>query len=121
MNKPVSSEEFDEKPLDPALVAVQAKLKRLLMTSSLIMLLGLGAVLSVIVYRVFLRDATPSATIAFDRPLTQAIAMPEGGRVVSTALNGDHALVTIETGSLTSQYLIDLKTLQVVRRLDWTR
>jgi hypothetical protein len=121
MNKPVSSEEFDEKPLDPAMERLQGKLKRLVMTSSLIMVLGLGAVLSVIVYRVFLKDATPSTTVGFDRPLTQALPMPEGGRVIATALHGDHALVTIETASLTSQYLVDMKTLQVVRRLDWTR
>lgn len=121
MNKPLAHDELDDKPLDPAVERLQQRLKRLLAVSSLIMVLGLGAVLSVIVYRVFLKDATPRVPAAFERPLTEALPMPEGGRVVSTAIDGTRALVTIEATAGTSVLLVDLETLKVLRRLEMPR
>ncbi len=99
-----------EAPLDPAAERLRRKLVRLLFVSGAIMMLGLIAVFSAIVYKVngAGRSGTPqgfeSATLR-----TAPISIPRGARVVSTALDGERALLHVEgTDGAASLLLIDL-------------
>ena len=108
-----------ETPLDPAQLRLQAKLKRLLMWSTTIMALGLVAVIAAIFYRVYRTDAKPSTT--FQHPLSAELPLPVGGRVIDTRLDGTRMAVTIETPKGAVVVVIDLETLQAIRRLELVR
>jgi hypothetical protein len=110
--------EDDEKPLDPAQLRLQAKLKRLLFWSTGVMVLGLVAVLAAIFYRVTKVDVKPA--VAWDRPVIAELPMPEGGRVVDTRLDGNRMAVTVEGPKGAAILLVDLETMKVVRRLELT-
>jgi hypothetical protein len=101
-------DETEEAPLDPAADRLRRKMVRLLFVSGGIMVLGLIAVFSAIVYK--LNERAPSAS-AFSAasPVEAQIAIPDGYRIISTALDGERALVTLSApdGS-TSLLLIDL-------------
>jgi len=108
----------DEKPLDAAQLRLQAKLKRLLMWSTGVMVIGLVAVLAAIFYRVTKADVKPA--VAWDRPVIADVAMPDGGRVIDTRLDGARMAVTVESPKGASVLIVDLETMKVVRRLDLT-
>ena len=101
----------DEKPLDPAAERLRRKMVRLLFVSGGIMLLGLIAVFASIVYKLNERSPSASADFSADSPVEAEIAIPAGHRILSTALDGDRALLTLAgpDGS-TSLLLIDLTT-----------
>jgi hypothetical protein len=101
----------DEKPLDPAAERLRRKMVRLLFVSGGIMLLGLIAVFASIVYKLNERAPDASSDFSAASPLEGEIAMPAGHRIVSTALDGERALLTLAApdGS-TSLLLIDLTT-----------
>ncbi|TBW35100.1 hypothetical protein EYW49_16755 [Siculibacillus lacustris] len=113
-----NSLEDDDKPLDAAQLRLQAKLKRLLFWSSGVMVLGLVAVFAAIFYRVTRVDGKP--TPAFDVPIIAEVAMPEGGRVAATRLDGNRMTVTLETPKGAAILVLDLETMKVIRRLELT-
>lgn len=108
----------DDKPLDAAQLRLQAKLKRLLLWSSGVMVLGLVAVFAAIFYRVTKVDVKPA--VAFDRPIIADLPMPDGGRVKDSRLDGNRLLVTVEAPKGTSILVVDIETMKVIRRLELT-
>ena len=85
---------------------------RLLFVSGGIMVLGLIAVFGAIVYKLNERapDA-PAAAFSPASPIEGQIAVPAGHRIVSTALDGERALLTIAASDgTTSLLLIDLNS-----------
>jgi hypothetical protein len=115
MTNPNFAEE-DEKPLDAAQLRLQAKLKRLLFWSTGVMVLGLVAVFAAIFYRVTRTDVKPA--VAWERPIVAEVPMPEGGRVVSTTLDGNRMTVTVESPKGAAILVVDLETMKVIRRLE---
>ena len=102
----------DDKPLDPAAIRLRRKMVRLLFVSGGIMVLGLIAVFAAIVYKLNERAPNTSAT-AFSAasPIEGQIAVPAGHRIVSTALDGERALLTIVApDGTTSLLLIELSS-----------
>ena len=114
-----SHDDDKEPPLDEAQLRLQAKLKGLLLWSSGIMVLGLVAVLAAIFYRVYRAESKPA--VAFDRPVIQTLPMPEGGRVTESRLDGNRLLVTFETAKGATILVVDLETMQAIRRLEFER
>ena len=108
--------EDDEKPLDAAQLRLQAKLKKLLFGSTLVMVLGFVAVFAAIFYRVTRVDVKPATDYA--HPVIAELPLPEAARVVSTRLDGDRMTVTLEGPKGASILIIDLVTMRVIRRLD---
>jgi hypothetical protein len=98
-----------EAPLDPAAERLRRKLVRLLVFSGGIMVLGLIAVFSAIVYKVGGSGEGGVARLSATAPVEARLAIPAGARIVATALDGDRALLTLATpdGS-TSLLLVDL-------------
>jgi len=115
---------------------VRRKLIRLLVISFGIMILGLGAVIAAIVYKINERndaadtragaaaDASESAKSATGRlsaetAIAGAIDLPAGARILAASLDGDHALMTLALADGTMQLLvIDLPTGKVFVRYD---
>src|SRR6185295_3000030 len=84
----------DDAPLDPAAERLRRKLARLLFVSGGIMMLGLIAVFAAIVYKVTVRgERAGRHSAAF--PVEGNIAVPPGYKIVSAALDGDRALLTL--------------------------
>ncbi|PLX35821.1 MAG: hypothetical protein C0606_17135 [Hyphomicrobiales bacterium] len=109
-------EDEEEKPLDPAAERLQAKLKGLLLVSSLIMGLGLTAVLSAIIYRVVKDDGEPDwATRANIEAL---IEDPLTGDIVGTSLDGSRMAITLRTEKGLRVLVVDVNSGSVQRQVD---
>ena len=106
-----------DKPLDAAQLRLQARLTRLLLWSGGIMVLGLVAVFAAILYRVNRPEARP--TLDPSRPpVSDTIALPPGGRVVASRLDGTTLVITVEHPGGGTIVLVDALTLKAMRRLD---
>lgn len=104
------ADSHDDKPLDPAQEAIVAKLRRLMLVSGLVTVLGIALVIGVIGYRLFGADgrAAPGEVTAL---------LPKGAEVVSTAVDGNRIAVTIHLDGLTEIRTYDLRTLKPAGRL----
>jgi hypothetical protein len=117
----------DEKPLDPAMLRVQAKMRRLMLIAGLTLGLGVLVVFAAIVYRIAGSgdkaalapawqpgEAVPTLALA-------DIGLQRGARLVSTASDGRRLILTYERAAGgTSLVFVDLATLKVTGRLDLT-
>jgi hypothetical protein len=110
----------DDLPLDPAVERVRRKLVRLLVGSFGIMILGLIAVFSTIVYRL---SSNPASDPSSDRastvseadpagamPASVDVLLPGGARVVSTSISGPRTLLHIEVPGEEHGQLIIMET-----------
>jgi len=122
-----------EAPLDPAAERLRRKLVRLLVISFGIMVLGLGAVIAAIIYKINERNegadirpdsAVADAAVARGRltaeiAIAGAIDLPAGARILASSLDGDRALITIALPDGAMQLLvIDLPTGKIFVRYD---
>lgn len=112
-----------EPPLDPAVLRVQARLRRLMLVGMLTLGVGLFAVLAAVIYRISTSGAT--GEVAAELPgvvatgeLVRSVAgVSPGARLVSSALDGNRLALGFEEGGTTVVVIIDLATMSVVRRL----
>ena len=104
-----------DKPLDPAVERVRRKMMRLMLISIGIMMIGLMAVLGAIVYKIGNRDesakAPPVATqggsgVPVEPGFAGRIDLPDGSRIVSTALDGDNILLHVTIPSQGEKLLV---------------
>ena len=72
---------------------------------------AIGVVLAVIGYRL------SQVRKALHRPWTSPHALPPGAKVLSTAIGGDHIVVTIEVGGAVQMLTFDPDTLKPLGRL----
>jgi hypothetical protein len=112
-----NSDDADDKPLDPAVAQVQARLRRLMLIAGLTLGLGIFAVFAGIVYRLStFGDSAP------DMPAGAAAvaetAIPAGARLVSSATAGNRVVLTYDHPGGTTLIFIDVKSLAIVGRLD---
>lgn len=90
---------------DPATQRVIARVRWLMLIAGATMVIGIGAILGVIGYRVFRAEGSapvPNVTVA----------LPKGAKVISTAIGEGRITVTIEVGGALEVRSFDLKTLQ---------
>ena len=85
-----------------------AKVRRLMAISLALTAVGVAAVLGIIGYRVFTNEG--SRPVAAPADIT--VALPQGARVIATAVSGDRLVVTVEMGGRTEVRVFDLATLQ---------
>ena len=78
-----------------------------------IMLGGLGVLVMVLVWIVWQRQVKPPAP-----PAMHQIELPEGSRIVSTALDGDRLALTVETRTGTSILVLRVSDGGLVARID---
>ena len=99
--------------IDPGSARLIARVRWLMLISGATMIIGIGAILAVIGYRVF--RAEGSAVIP-----NVAVALPTGAKVISTAIGEGRLAVTIEAGGKVEVRTFDLKTLRPAGRLQFT-
>jgi hypothetical protein len=98
-----------EPPLDPAAERLQAKLKRLLAVSGLIMTLGFVAVFAAIIYRLSDRASPPDAS-----DIAATIAIGKDGRVESMALAEGRLILLVREGAASKLLYLDPTTGTVI-------
>jgi hypothetical protein len=101
----------DQTPLNPDAAAAIAKVRRMMLIIMTTTFVAIGVVLFVIGYRLF--HGKESAPSFADVTAT----LPAGANVLSTAVSGDHIVVTIEIGGVTELRTFDPDTLQPLGRL----
>jgi hypothetical protein len=112
----------DEKPLDPEVLRVQQRLRRLMLISGLTLGLGILAVFLAIVYRLVTYESggAPVAVVegaAVPTVNRSALGLPAEARLVSTSLDGDRMALSFEDGSGTTIIVFDMRRMAVVARL----
>ncbi|WEK50396.1 MAG: hypothetical protein P0Y66_22620 [Candidatus Kaistia colombiensis] len=103
-------------PLDPAVERVRQKLRRLILVSSLTVLLGFVAVLFAVIYRIG-PGGSKSGLTPSSAELRIEQAIPAGGRVVSSSLNGDQLALTLDVGGATRVVILNINTGKVLRNI----
>jgi hypothetical protein len=110
-------DEAEDKPLDPAVLRVQARLRRLMLIAGLTLGLGLLAVFAAIVYRIGgLGQKGPAAPAEAARFVEATI--PAGARLLSTTAAGDRIVLTYEHPGGTILVVVDARNLAVVGRIE---
>jgi hypothetical protein len=105
-----------EKPLDPAVLQVQQRLRRLMLIAGLTLGIGILAVLIAVVYRITAMGNRGSP--ATGTPAVAAASIPTGSRLVSTTAAGDRIVLTYEHPEGTTLIFVDAATGQAVGRLN---
>lgn len=111
--------EGDETPLDPALLRVQARLRRLMVVAGLTLGIGILAVFAAMLYRINTSDTTAKpmaagAAVAVD---LAASGLPADAKLVSTALDRDRMALTYETAAGNEVLIVDVRSAVVIGRL----
>lgn len=113
-------DEEDEAPLDPVLLRVQARLRRLMIIGGLTLFIGILAVLLAIIYRFFIRDSgetvppPQSGTIVVGEVTAEAVGLPSTAELLTMTLDGDRMALAFRDGADTVTVLIDTGTMAVV-------
>jgi hypothetical protein len=115
----------DEKPLDPAMERVQARLRRLMLIAGLTLGIGIFAVFAAILYRIVTSDTSgaPAATayepgMAVPTLTLGEMGLPEDARLLSTAIDGSRIVLTFPHAGGNSLVFVDADSLAVVGRLE---
>jgi hypothetical protein len=111
----IPSSDDDEAPLDPALLRVQARLRRLMLVAGLTLGLGIFAVFGAILYKIATASDRPPAGGAVAVAQAQ---LPAGARLVSSAIVGTRVVLTYEHPGGTTLFFVDTKTFAVVGQVE---
>jgi hypothetical protein len=115
----ITSIRDDEKPLDPALLRVQARLRRLMLIAGLTLGLGIVAVLAAVIYRTFsVATAITSAAVVSAELAPADLGLPAGARLLTTSSDGSRLVLTYAVPTGNALIFLDEHTLKVVGRLD---
>jgi hypothetical protein len=120
----------DEPPLDPAAARIISRVRRLMLISSLTTVIGIGAILGVIGYRVYkAADVVPPppAPVVVPGPAPPppaaptevTLSLPQGARIIQTAVAEDRLVITLDIAGAIEIRTYDLKTLQPLARLSF--
>jgi hypothetical protein len=111
------------RPLDSDPARTLGSIRRLMLISSLCTVVAIGAVLTVVGYRLFHTEPappspppTPKPTLA-TIPNDMTLTLPRGARIVQTAVAGDRLVVTLEIDGATEIRTFDIQTLKPTGRL----
>jgi hypothetical protein len=111
MTMSLNNSDFDEDDkLTPAQAQIVARVRWLMLLSGIATMLGIAVVVSIVGYRVFRIEGTPS-------PVEATARLPKGARVVSIGMAGDRIAVTVDIGGTTEVRIFDAKTLSPTGRL----
>ena len=111
------------RPLDPDATRTLGNIRRLMLFSNLFMVVAIGAVLTVVGYRIYRTEppapAPPpvAAPAPAKIPVDMTLTLPRGARIIETAVAGDRLVLTIQIDGATEIRTFDIKTLQPAGRL----
>jgi hypothetical protein len=101
------------------------RVRKLMLVSMAITVIGVGSVFGVIGWRIFKNEGTTAKTAdklppASAIPTDMTLALPRGARVVQSAVANDRLLITIDIDGKLEVRTFDVKTLQPAGRLNFT-
>jgi hypothetical protein len=108
MTESVAPETPDANPEQTAMIV--AKVRRLMVIASLTVALGIGAIFTVIGYRVFRSEGSVQSA-------SQTVTLPKGARIVSTGVSGDLIVITLDHAGVPEVRTFDSRTLKPVGRM----
>jgi hypothetical protein len=112
----------EEKPIDPAFLRVQARLRRLMLIGGGTLFIGIAAVFAAILYKIATYDSTSARALAPDAAVPtlslSALGIPPGARLVSTSLDGGRMALTYDADDVTVIVVLDIASGAVVRRMN---
>ncbi|MBV8752208.1 MAG: hypothetical protein JO328_05030 [Hyphomicrobiales bacterium] len=100
-------------------------MRRLMLISSLCTVIAIGAVLTVVGYRIFHSEPAPPPPPPTPKPVLanipndMTLTLPRGARIVQTAVSGDRLVITLEIDGATEIRTFDITTLQPTGRLSF--
>jgi hypothetical protein len=107
----MSNPDIDEdEPLSPAQAQIVARVRRLMLISSLASMLVIAVVVTIIGYRVFRTEGRPG-------PIDATAQLPKGARLLSASIASDRIVVTIDVGGSLEVRTFDARTLSPEGRL----
>jgi hypothetical protein len=111
---------FDENeaPVDPAMLRVQARMRRLMLIAGLTLGFGIFAVFGAILYKIVGSGDKTSVVIGGGGSRTIEASLPADAHLVSTSTAGDRLVLAYEHPGGTLLIFIDPKSLAVVGRLE---
>ncbi|MGB3041969.1 MAG: hypothetical protein WBB98_02165 [Xanthobacteraceae bacterium] len=95
----------------PEQAALFARVRRMMLIAGLTTAVAVAAVLVAIGYRLFRTEGRVAAAVE------TTTMLPKGARIVSTAIAGDHLVVTLDVGGATEILTFDARTLKPAGRL----
>lgn len=95
----------------PEQAALFARVRRMMLIAGLTTAVAVAAVLVAIGYRLFRTEGRVAAAVE------TTTMLPKGARIVSTAIAGDHLVVTLDVGGATEILTFDPRTLKPAGRL----
>ncbi|MGB6078645.1 MAG: hypothetical protein WBF99_04230 [Xanthobacteraceae bacterium] len=95
----------------PEQTALFARVRRMMLIAGLTTAVAVAAVLVAIGYRLFRAEGRVAAAVE------TTTMLPKGARIVSTAIAGDHLVVTLDVGGATEILTFDARTLKPAGRL----
>ena len=110
----------DEKPLDPAMLRVQARLRRLILISGLTLGIGIIAVFGAVLYRTFtFAPVVAPATAVVNARLSLAeMGLPPDAKLLASASDGARITLTYAHSAGNTLIFLDERRLTVIGRLD---
>jgi hypothetical protein len=109
----------DEKPLDPAMLRVQAKLRRLILISGLTLGIGILAVFGAVIYRTLATAPAAPVTSVTNAHLSLAdMGLPPDAKLLSSSSDGARITLTYAHSSGNTLIFLDERRLAVIGRLD---
>ena len=100
-------------PSDPGAARVIAKVRRLMLVSTVLTALAVAAVLGIIGYRLFRSEGSQAPTQA-------TLTLPPGAKIVQSAIADDRIVLTLQVGGALEIRAYDLKTLKPLGRLNFS-
>ena len=100
-------------PPDPGAARVIAKVRRLMLVSTVLTALAVAAVLGIIGYRLFRSEGSQAPTQA-------TLTLPPGAKIVQSAIADDRIVLTLQVGGALEIRTYDLKTLKPLGRLNFS-
>src|SRR5204862_809167 len=115
-----------ESAVKPAEVAAGiACVRKLMLVSMAVTILGVGSVFCFIGYRIFKNEGTAAKTAhklpeASAIPADITLSLPRGARVIQSAVAADRLVITLETDGKIEVRTFDVNTLQPAGRLNFS-
>jgi hypothetical protein len=119
-----SQPDDEEAPLDPALLRVQARLRRLMLIGISTLVIGVVAVLIAIVYRFYIADDSLGSvnirTTITGEITAESVGLAPDAVLVEQTIDGDRMLLSFQDGADLVNIIIDTTTMQVTGQLRMT-
>jgi len=116
-----SQSDDDDAPLDPALLRVQARLKRLMMIGISTLVIGVVAVLIAIIYRFYIADDSVGSvnlrTTITGEITAESVGLAPEAMLVEQTIDGTQMVLTFQDGADLVIVIIDTNRMEVTSQL----